>query len=146
MLCGSTMPVSSPVRGAQPALRSELCGGTGSCVTDDTLRPRGSSIHRAFEMVPSLLHCSNVTRINPGWPSAHNDGLRGSPRNKEEGSMGHLRNFVSRLRREDAGQGMAEYALLAGLIAVVAIGAVTLLGGNITTTLNSIATAIGGGS
>jgi pilus assembly protein Flp/PilA len=59
--------------------------------------------------------------------------------------MGSIRELVSRLRHEDAGQGMAEYALLAGLIAVVAIGAVTLLGGNISTTLNSIATAISGG-
>ena len=58
--------------------------------------------------------------------------------------MQRIRNFMSRLGRNDSGQGMAEYALLAGLIAVVAIGAVTLLGGNIKTTLNSIATSIGG--
>lgn len=60
--------------------------------------------------------------------------------------MGRITNLITRLGREDSGQGMAEYALLAGLIAVVAIGAVTLLGGNISATLNSIATAIGGGS
>jgi pilus assembly protein Flp/PilA len=88
---------------------------------------------------PSREHPSH----QPGWPTAHRHGLRGSPR-KEEGSMGRIRKLVSRLRDEDAGQGMAEYALLAGLIAVVAIGAVTLLGGNISTTLNNIATAIGG--
>ena len=58
--------------------------------------------------------------------------------------MGRVTNFITRLRRDDSAQGMAEYALLAGLIAVVAIGAVTLLGGNIKTTLNSIATSIGG--
>jgi len=58
--------------------------------------------------------------------------------------MGRITNFITRLRRDDSAQGMAEYALLAGLIAVVAIGAVTLLGGNIKTTLNSIATSIGG--
>jgi pilus assembly protein Flp/PilA len=58
--------------------------------------------------------------------------------------MGRITNFITRLRRDDSAQGMAEYALLAGLIAVVAIGAVTLLGGNIKTTLNSIATTIGG--
>ena len=48
------------------------------------------------------------------------------------------------LVHENAGQGMAEYALLAGLIAVVAIAAVTLLGTNIQTALNNIATAISG--
>ena len=55
-----------------------------------------------------------------------------------------IRSIGARLVRDDAAQGMAEYALLAGLIAVVAIAAVTLLGGNINTTLNNIATAIGG--
>ena len=55
-----------------------------------------------------------------------------------------LRSASMLLAHDDSAQGMAEYALLAGLIAVVAIGAVTLLGGNITTSLNSIATSIGG--
>jgi Flp pilus assembly pilin Flp len=55
-----------------------------------------------------------------------------------------VQSIGARLVRDDAAQGMAEYALLAGLIAVVAIAAVTLLGGNINTTLNNIATAIGG--
>jgi pilus assembly protein Flp/PilA len=52
--------------------------------------------------------------------------------------------FAARLARDDSAQGMAEYALLAGLIAVVAIAALTLLGTNINTTLNNIATAISG--
>jgi pilus assembly protein Flp/PilA len=55
-----------------------------------------------------------------------------------------VRSLVARLAQEDAAQGMAEYALLAGLIAVVAIAAITLLGTNIQTTLNNIATAISG--
>jgi pilus assembly protein Flp/PilA len=79
-----------------------------------------------------------------GCSTAHTTGLRASPR-KEERTMGSItRTFLRRLGREDSAQGMAEYALLAGLIAVVAIAAVTLLGGNINTTLNNIATAIGG--
>ena len=52
--------------------------------------------------------------------------------------------IVKKLAHDEAAQGMAEYALLAGLIAVVAIAAVTLLGTNIKTTLNNIATAISG--
>jgi len=58
--------------------------------------------------------------------------------------MVQVPEVMKRLARDDAGQGMAEYALLAGLIAVVAIAAVTLLGTNIKTTLNNIATAISG--
>ena len=52
--------------------------------------------------------------------------------------------LIARLAGDDSAQGMAEYALLSGLIAVVAIAAVTLLGTNIKTTLNNIATAISG--
>lgn len=44
--------------------------------------------------------------------------------------------------REDRGQTLAEYALILGLIAVVAIAAVTLLGGNVTAILNKIAAAV----
>lgn len=49
---------------------------------------------------------------------------------------------------DESGQDLAEYALLIALIALVVIGAVTLLGGNIQTVFNNIAGAIlgGGGS
>jgi pilus assembly protein Flp/PilA len=53
--------------------------------------------------------------------------------------MAHFaRSFAARLRRDEAGQGMAEYALLAALVAVAAIGAITLLGNNITDVFNSV--------
>jgi len=75
-------------------------------------------------------------------------GLHGGPRTaasqpsqRKEETMGKI---VKKLAHDEAAQGMAEYALLAGLIAVVAIAAVTLLGTNIKTTLNNIATAISG--
>jgi pilus assembly protein Flp/PilA len=45
---------------------------------------------------------------------------------------------VARLWREERAQGMAEYALLAALVAVAAIGAITLLGNNITDVFNSV--------
>jgi Flp pilus assembly pilin Flp len=70
--------------------------------------------------------------------------LHDSRRNRGTTMRRMVRSIGARLVRDDAAQGMAEYALLAGLIAVVAIAAVTLLGGNINTTLNNIATAIGG--
>ncbi len=45
------------------------------------------------------------------------------------------------LGREE-GQDLAEYGLIVALIAVVAIGALTVLGGNITDTIQSLADAI----
>ena len=45
-----------------------------------------------------------------------------------------LMNFVNRVSlklKEEKGQGMVEYALLVGLIAVVVIGALVLLGDDI---------------
>ena len=41
--------------------------------------------------------------------------------------------------RDDRGQGLAEYALILALIAVVVIAAVTLLGTNINSILSTIA-------
>jgi pilus assembly protein Flp/PilA len=42
----------------------------------------------------------------------------------------------------EKGQDLAEYALLIGLIAILAIAAVTALGGNINAVLNRIGTAL----
>jgi Flp pilus assembly pilin Flp len=53
---------------------------------------------------------------------------------------------IARLARAEAGQGMAEYALLAGLIAIVCIAAITIIGVDVSTTINNIASAITGGS
>jgi pilus assembly protein Flp/PilA len=46
------------------------------------------------------------------------------------------------IRRDERGQGLAEYALILALIAVVVIAAVTLLGTNINSILSTIATSI----
>ncbi|MBA3555922.1 MAG: Flp family type IVb pilin [Gemmatimonadales bacterium] len=50
---------------------------------------------------------------------------------------------------DESGQDLAEYALLIALIALIVIGAVTLLGQNINTVFTNIAnalTGVGGGS
>jgi pilus assembly protein Flp/PilA len=56
-----------------------------------------------------------------------------------------LRNWFELVRihlgREE-GQTMAEYGLLIGLIALVVIGAVTLLGGNLNGVFNGIASDV----
>ncbi len=61
--------------------------------------------------------------------------------------MSKLRNWaVSKVAawqaREEEGQGLAEYGLILALIAIVCIGALTLLGGNIANALNNVAGSI----
>lgn len=51
---------------------------------------------------------------------------------------------IAKDSRSERGASMVEYALLVALIAVVAIGAVTLLGENTSNRLNAAAVAIGG--
>jgi pilus assembly protein Flp/PilA len=53
-----------------------------------------------------------------------------------------LQYIVSLIRREERGQGLAEYALILALIAVLAIAAVTFLGGQINSILSSVGNAI----
>ncbi|MBT8206817.1 MAG: Flp family type IVb pilin [Acidimicrobiia bacterium] len=48
----------------------------------------------------------------------------------------------SRLVRDEEGASLVEYALLVALIAVIAIGAVTLVGNNVSGELNSVGNAI----
>ncbi len=56
--------------------------------------------------------------------------------------MAKLVNWVKKLRREEEGATMVEYALMVALIAVVALAAVTLLGTNVSTIFDRIAAAI----
>ena len=51
-------------------------------------------------------------------------------------------NFIANLIKEEDGVTAIEYALIASLIAGVIIAAVTLLGGNISTLFNNLATRI----
>ncbi|HEY5521235.1 MAG TPA: Flp family type IVb pilin [Candidatus Limnocylindrales bacterium] len=49
---------------------------------------------------------------------------------------------MSLIDRDDRGQGLAEYALILALIAVLAIAAVTFLGGQINGILSSVGNSI----
>ena len=50
-----------------------------------------------------------------------------------------MTNFVKRFVRDESGATAIEYGLIAALIAVVIIGALTSIGTKLTTTLNSVA-------
>ena len=50
--------------------------------------------------------------------------------------------YLQSLRQREDGQALVEYALILGLISVLAIGALALLGGNITSILSTIANKV----
>ena len=49
---------------------------------------------------------------------------------------------VSTLRRDDEGQGLAEYALILALIAIVAIVALIFLGNQVSTILSKVGASV----
>jgi pilus assembly protein Flp/PilA len=62
----------------------------------------------------------------------------------EEVTLLMLMNLIHRLRqRDEEGQALVEYALILGLIAVVAITSLTVLGTNVDGVLSYIASKVG---
>ena len=61
-----------------------------------------------------------------------------------ERNTGSRRPQISRLLKEEGGQDLAEYGMLAALIAVVAIVALTALGGKMIVLWTNITTAFAG--
>jgi len=53
-----------------------------------------------------------------------------------------MRTFIERFLRDDNGATAIEYGLIAALISVAIIVAVTAVGSNLTTTFNSVASAL----
>ena len=58
------------------------------------------------------------------------------------GAFVRVQNLLSRAASHEDGQGLTEYALILALIAIVAIAALTLLGGKVTTVLSKVATSV----
>ena len=56
--------------------------------------------------------------------------------------MTALVNFVNSIRRNEEGQDLLEYALLVALIAIVAVGAITMAGQSVDAAFTAIAAAI----
>ena len=50
--------------------------------------------------------------------------------------------FLASLRRDEDGQGLAEYALILALIAIIAIVALIFLGGQVSTILSTVGSSI----
>jgi pilus assembly protein Flp/PilA len=56
--------------------------------------------------------------------------------------MALVTQFLAALRRDEEGQGLAEYALILALIAIVAIVALLFLGGQISGILSNVGTSV----
>jgi pilus assembly protein Flp/PilA len=52
--------------------------------------------------------------------------------------MSKLNALIASFRREDEGQGLAEYALILALIAIIAIVALIFLGGQVSSILSNV--------
>ena len=57
-----------------------------------------------------------------------------------------MRTFTGNLLRDESGATAIEYGLIAALISVVIIGAVTLVGSNLSSTFNTIANKLSSAS
>ena len=53
-----------------------------------------------------------------------------------------MSKFISRFAKDESGATAIEYGLIVALIAVVIIGAVTLVGTNMSTSFNTIASSV----
>jgi pilus assembly protein Flp/PilA len=56
--------------------------------------------------------------------------------------MSVARALLASLRRDEDGQGLAEYALILALIAIVAIIALIFLGGQVSTILSTVGNSV----
>jgi pilus assembly protein Flp/PilA len=56
--------------------------------------------------------------------------------------MAVVRSLLATVRRDDEGQGLAEYALILALIAIVAIIALIFLGGQVSSILSTVGASV----
>jgi pilus assembly protein Flp/PilA len=56
--------------------------------------------------------------------------------------MSVLQTLLASLRRDEEGQGLAEYALILALIAIVAIIALIFLGGQVSSILSTVGSSV----
>ena len=56
--------------------------------------------------------------------------------------MALINSFLARIRRDEEGQGLAEYALILALIAIVAIIALIFLGTQVSSILSKVGSSV----
>ncbi len=89
---------------------------------------------------------SNEAAIPTDWETGKGHAMRRftsfTSRTTSNSLFSRFFNGLSRFAREDEGASLVEYVLLIALVAVVCVGAVTLLGGNVNTKLGTAAAAL----
>jgi pilus assembly protein Flp/PilA len=92
-------------------------------------------------------HDLTLTGVGHFDPAFGGHRAAASPREllvDQSGKDSTMTKFVSRFVKDESGATAIEYGLIAALIAVVIIGAMTTLGGNLSTTFTNIAGNLGG--
>jgi pilus assembly protein Flp/PilA len=56
--------------------------------------------------------------------------------------MARIADAILQLTRDDSGQGLTEYALILAVIAIAAMGALMVLGGDVTSQLSTVASSV----
>ena len=87
---------------------------------------------RAANVVVLKSHCTWTGR----WPYV------GGTKDGRENRCDMTERLAVWMSRHQGGQGLAEYALLLALIAIIAIAALLFLGGSVSTLLSNVGTSI----
>jgi pilus assembly protein Flp/PilA len=72
----------------------------------------------------------------------HPSGARVKDSSRRLAAMALIQSLLGTLRRDEDGQGLAEYALILALIAIVAIIALIFLGGQISSILSTVGASV----
>jgi pilus assembly protein Flp/PilA len=80
------------------------------------------------------MRSQNRVDINRDWPGSRSD--------ERMQTQMVFQRLLAALRRDDQGQGLAEYALILALIAIIAIVALIFLGGQVSTILSTVGNSV----
>ncbi len=110
---------------------------------DGASRTRGPIVAIAFDHVPVTRTFERLSSTGSGRPVVPERTWVSDPQLNEESSLTDPRNILNVLRsREEEGQGLAEYALILALIAIVAILSMIFLGETIADLMDFIGSTI----
>lgn len=108
-----------------------------------TRRPAERSIRRAVTSILRGLVQPQTGAVKPHVKRGERGANAPSVVNSETGGEGAMKELLARFVREDEGQDIIEYALLAGLIITGATAAITAIGTRIRNLLTALRTDIG---
>lgn len=115
---------------------------------ESTLKPQGDSADERPRCRRNLGHHRSALRACHQVRAANDERWRGVINgmlkifvNMQQKLVDAVDQFKTRMEEEE-GQGLTEYALILALIAIIAIGALTLLGGSVKSVLSTVANSV----